>query len=178
MAWTSPVSGNAVPAQNERLLYTLAQSVAVGHGRSAGSAFTFNTDNQEYDAASRIVLDMATLLTEGTPQLRIVQTVQISAVGACTSFTPQFQVYVEAASASTGQVNTTKTLYAATTFTGGTLTTGFKSVDSGWVNCSSLNTNDLTGYGFLVLRPRFRLNSVTGNPTLFHLTAQVYARVA
>lgn len=178
MAWTEPISGQAVPAQNDRLLYTLAQSAAVGHGRSAGSGFTFNTDNQEYDAASRIVLDMATLLTEGTPQIRIVQTLQISAVGGCTALTPRAQVYVEAASSSTGNVNTTKTLYAATTFTGGTLTTGFKSVDSGWVNCSSLNTNDLTGYGFLVLRPRFRLDATTANPTLFHLTAQFYLRVA
>lgn len=179
MTWTTPASGLAIPADNEKILYDLNSAVAAGVGRSAGSGFTYNTTAQDFDAADRVAMDVSQLDDNGTPQMRIVITCQISAVGACTSFTPKAQVYVEAATGSTGSVNTTVTLFTATALTtaGGTLTTGFKSFDSGWVSFASLGTN-ISGYGVAVLRPRFQLDRLTADPTVFHLTASYFVRVA
>ena len=177
MAWTTPASGGVIFAANEKILYDLNSAVAAGVGRSAGSGFTYNTTAQDFDAADRVAMDVSQLDDNGTPQMRIVITCQISAVGGCTSFTPKAQVYVEAATLSTGSVNTTVTLYTGTALTGGTLTTGFKSFDSGWVSFASLGTN-ISGYGVAVLRPRFQLDRLTADPTVFHLTASYFVRVA
>lgn len=177
MTWTTPASGVAIPADNEKILYDLASGVAAGVGRSAGSGFTYNTTAQEFDAADRVAIDVSRLDDNGTPQMRIVMTCQISALGGCTSFTPKAQVYVEAATLSTGSVNTTVTLFTGTALTGGSLTTGFKSFDSGWVSFASLGTN-ISGYGVAVLRPRFQLDRLTADPTVFHLTASYFVRVA
>lgn len=179
MTWTTPASGLAIPADNEKILYDLASGVAAGCGYSTGSGFTYNTTAQEFTNADRVAMDVAQLDDNGTPQMRIVITCQISAVGACTSFTPKAQVYVEAATGSTGSVNTTVTLFTATALTtaGGTLTTGFKSFDSGWVSFASLGTN-ISAYGVTVLRPRYQLDRLTADPTVFHLTASYFVRVA
>lgn len=177
MAWTTPASGGVIFAANEKILYDLNSAVAAGVGRSAGSGFTYNTTAQDFDAADRIAIDESQLDDNGTPQMRIVITCQISAVGACTSFTPKAQVYVEAATGATGSVNTTVTLFTGTALTGGSLTTGFKSFDSGWVNFASLGT-DISAYSICVLRPRYQLDRLTADPTVFHLTASYFVRVA
>lgn len=177
MAWTAPAAGQIITAANSKILYDLNSAVAAGVGRSAGSGFTYNTTAQDFDAADRIAIDESQLDDNGTPQMRIVITCQISAVGACTSFTPKAQVYVEAATGATGSVNTTVTLFTGTALTGGSLTTGFKSFDSGWVNFASLGT-DISAYSICVLRPRYQLDRLTADPTVFHLTASYFVRVA
>ena len=177
MAWTAPAAGQIITAANSKILYDLNSAVAAGVGRSAGSGFTYNTTAQDFDAADRVAMDVSQLDDNGTPQMRIVMTCQISALGGCTSFTPKAQVYVEAATLSTGSVNTTVTLFTGTALTGGSLTTGFKSFDSGWVNFASLGT-DISAYSICVLRPRFQLDRLTADPTVFHLTASYFVRVA
>ncbi len=175
MTWTTPTDGFPIPSQNERLLYSQLSGVGVG-GAYKANTFTHNAAAQEFDGANRVILDVATLDDEGTPQIRLVQTVQITALNGCTSFRPRAQALVEAASGATGTVTTTIDLSVPTALTGGTLTTGFKSFDSGWIALSAIGS--LSTSGFVVLKPRFQLDSVTANPTLFHLTSQAFLKVA
>jgi len=177
MAWTTPAAGAIITSANSKILYDLNSAVAAGCGYSTGSGFTYNTTAQEFTNAGRVAMDVSQLDDNGTPQMRIVITCQISAVGGCTSFTPKAQVYVEAATGSTGSVNTTVTLFTGTALTGGSLTTGFKSFDSGWVAFSSLGTN-ISTYGVAILRPRYQLDRLTADPTVFHLSASYFVRVA
>lgn len=176
MSWTAPTYAGIVSSTNLNLLYNHTGYLAAS-AYSVGSAFTYNTDAQdfaEYDRISALTFAPG----DGVAQMRIVMQCQISAVGTCTSFTPRLQAFVQATT-SGGTVNTTIPLwqFAALTTGGGGLTTGFKVFDSLWQNVSTLNTN-LSGYGATLLRPRFRLDSVTANPTVFHLAAQVFLRTA
>lgn len=180
MTWTTPASGLAIPADNEKILYDLAAGVAAGQAYSTGSGFTYATANQDFTNVDRVSFDTATLDDHGTPQLRVVIALQISALGGCSSLTPRVQAFVEAATASTGSVNTNVQLYSGTTLTGGSLTTGFKSFDSGWVSMAALNAGalNISGYGFTILRPRYQLDRGGTDPTIFHLAAMLFVRVA
>ena len=155
-----------------RALRGAATNLIPGIGYDA-SVTTFNADGQDFDSTSRVFIDQATGDNEGTIQMRVVMTAQITALNSATSITFKAQAFVEAASASTGNVNTTIPIYTPAAVT----TTGFKSFDSGWVSIASLLT-DISGYGFAVLRPRYRVDYVTGaGPSIFHVTSSIALRV-
>lgn len=190
MAWTAPrtwVVGETLTAallnahlrDNLDVLYTSHPVVRAGCGYDASSATaSMNADGGEFDFHERLMLDVATADDEGTVQIRTVIAYQLSALNTATSVTARAQAFVEAATASTGSYNTNIGIYTATALTGGSLTTGFKSADSGWVAASSLVTN-ISAYGIAVLRPRWRIDYVTGaGPSIFHYTVSYFARVA
>lgn len=196
MAWNTPRTWSTSEVVTASMLNTnvrdnanALRSNAIAGGIfgawAVGSGFTFNTDAQEYVTATptsqfgdRIKFDTTELSANGTPQMRVVQQVQVSAANSATSLTLRLQAYVEAASGNTGAVNTNIGLVTGAAITGSPVSTGFKSVDSGWVSFASLVTN-ISAYGFTILRPRYRLDFVTGaGPTLFHLSALVMIRVA
>jgi hypothetical protein len=170
---------NAHVRDNLDVLYTSHPVMRAGCGYDASSATgSMNADGGEFDTYDRLVLDLATADDEGTVQVRTVITYQLSAVNSATSVTARAQAYVEAATASTGSVNTNIGIYTAAALTGGSLTTGFKSADSGWVSAASLVTN-ISGYGIALLRPRWRIDYVTGaGPSIFHYAVTYLARVA
>lgn len=154
-----------------RALRGAATNLIPGIGYDASvTAFAAPTD---CDAASRVFLDTVTGDDEGTIQMRVVMTAQISALNSATSITFKAQAFVEAASNSTGNVNTTIPLYTPAAVT----TTGFKSFDSGWLSIASIGT-DISGFGFAVLRPRYQVDFVTGaGPSIFHVTSSIALRV-
>jgi hypothetical protein len=90
----------------------------------------------------------------------------LTALGACTSLTLCHYFGVLMAPNNSGVVGSNVELKAQPALTGGTLTTGWKTYDSGWLSCGSGLVTDISAYGVTIGSPVHRFDTVGGNPTI------------
>lgn len=175
MAWTTPAPGAVIPSTNEKILYDATNSITQGVATDSSVA-TYNAVASFTERNSPVVCDITTANDNGTVQLRVYTQYNLTAIGACTSLTLTAYLGV-LMSATTGSIGSNVSLISATALTGGTLTTGWKTYDSGWRDISALAT-DLTAYGHLVGTPVYRFDTVGGNPTIGRIGMTVQMRIS
>ena len=178
MSWTNPVDGALIPAENEKLLF-LAQ-LTHRHGSASITAIaTYNAAASYTENVCPLLLDQPTMESAdgGDAQIRIVSQFNLTAIGACTSLTFRHFLGIQMAPNQSGVLGTNVELKAQPALTGGTLTTGVKTYDSGWLSCGSGLVTNISGYGVTLGVPVHRFDAVGGNPTIARCAVAILGRI-
>jgi hypothetical protein len=178
MTWTVPVDGALIPAENEKLLF-LAQLTHRHGSASITAVATYNAVATYTEHVAPLLLDQPTMESAdgGDAQIRIVSQFNLTALGACTSLTLRHFLGVLMAPNNSGVVGANVELKAQPALTGGTLTTGWKTYDSGWLSCGSGLVTDISAYGVTIGSPVHRFDTVGGNPTIGRCAVAILGRI-
>lgn len=176
--WVPAVDGNPIPAGNENLLF-LAQLTHRHGSASIAAVATYNAVATYTEHVAPLLLDQPTMESAdgGDAQIRIVSQFNLTAIGACTSLTLRHYLGVLMAPNNSGVVGSNVELKAQTALTGGTLTTGWKTYDSGWLSAGASLVTDISGYGVTLGNPVHRFDAVGGNPTIGRAGVVILGRI-
>lgn len=176
MAWTTPAAGAIITSANSKILYDSDAYTRTGSAFWSTVA-TFGAVSAAGTPEVATFCYTDALAAYGTVQARVSLIYNLTVLGACTSLTPRVYLNVNMAALSLASIGVNREIQTGTALTGGTLTTGWKQIDTGWVSLASLTT-DLSGYGITSGSLRYHFTAVTGNPTIVNAFAYMHFRVA